>query len=67
MGTEKSLDLRKDIEDINEIPGIHELLNVISSSSNMRFVAVARVTKERWITGVSKDDIDELSNVPSLH
>ncbi len=58
MGLEKSLDLRKDIEDINEIPGIYELLNVISSSSNMRFVAVARVTEERWITGVSKDDID---------
>ena len=58
MGIDKSLALRKDIEDINEIPGIHKLLNVISSSSNMRFVAVARVTEERWITAVSKDDID---------
>tara|TARA_B100001079_G_C16407857_1_gene514660 strand:- start:1877 stop:3100 length:1224 start_codon:yes stop_codon:yes gene_type:complete len=58
MAIDKSLALRKDIEDVNEIPGIHKLLNVISCSSNMRFVAIARVTEERWITAVSKDDIE---------
>ena len=45
MAIDKILALRKDIEDVNEIPGIHKLLNVISCSSNMRFVAIARVTE----------------------
>ncbi|WBL25809.1 GAF domain-containing sensor histidine kinase [Zunongwangia sp. HGR-M22] len=58
MNEELALNFKKDIEDVNEIPGIHSLLNVISSTSKMRFVAVARVTENRWITAVSKDDIE---------
>ncbi|MDN3596052.1 GAF domain-containing sensor histidine kinase [Zunongwangia endophytica] len=58
MSEELALNLKKDIEDVNEIPGIHSLLNVISSTCKMKFVAVARVTEDRWITAVSKDDIE---------
>ncbi|WP_417885443.1 ATP-binding protein [Zunongwangia sp.] len=53
-----STDLKKDVEDINMIPGIQKLLRVIRHSSKMGFVAIARVTEDRWVTCVSEDKLD---------
>lgn len=53
-----TVDLKKDVEDVNMIPGIQKLLRVISHSSKMGFVAIARVTENRWVTCVSEDKLD---------
>ncbi|WP_051285118.1 GAF domain-containing sensor histidine kinase [Aequorivita capsosiphonis] len=51
-------DLHKDIADIVQISAIPSILNVICKITGMRFSAVARVTDEKWITCMSKDDIN---------
>jgi len=49
---------QKDIDDIQQIPGIKQMLDVICSTTGMGFAAVARVTDDRWITCSSRDDLN---------
>ena len=48
---------QKDIDDIQKIPGIQQMLDVICTTTGMGFTAVARVTDDRWITCSSRDDV----------
>lgn len=50
-------DFQADLDSIAEIGVIPKILDVISRSTGMGFVAVARVTETRWITCAVKDDI----------
>jgi len=50
-------DIAKDIHDINQIPIIANILNVICQSTGMGFSAVARVTDNKWVTCSLRDDI----------
>jgi len=54
----KSKNFKKDIEDINWIPAIENILEVICSTTGMGFAAVARVTEDRWIACAVNDKID---------
>ncbi|WP_424493863.1 GAF domain-containing sensor histidine kinase [Salinimicrobium sp. GXAS 041] len=46
-----------DVENINKIPIVPQLLDVICSTTGMGFAAIARVTEDRWITCTTKDNI----------
>lgn len=48
---------QKDIDDIQKIPGMQQMLDVICTTTGMGFTAVARVTDDRWITCSSRDDV----------
>ena len=50
--------IKRDIENVLSIESIPAILNVISQTTGMRFAAVARVTDQKWVTCVSKDDIN---------
>src|SRR6195952_3637206 len=50
-------DFQADLDSIAEIGVIPKILDVISRTTGMGFVAVARVTEDRWITCAVKDDI----------
>ncbi|MDT0644757.1 GAF domain-containing sensor histidine kinase [Zunongwangia sp. F363] len=50
-------DLLKDVENINQIPIITSLLDVICSTTGMGFAAIARVTEDRWVTCTTKDEV----------
>lgn len=50
-------DFDKDLEAIRNIPAIGTMLDVIRRVTRMGFVAVARVTPERWIACAVKDDL----------
>ncbi|RXG18649.1 hypothetical protein DSM03_10112 [Leeuwenhoekiella aestuarii] len=50
--------LQKDIHTITQISAVPSILNIICQTTGMRFAAVARVTDERWITCMSKDEIE---------
>jgi GAF domain-containing protein len=43
-------DFHKDIEHVSKIPIVPMMLNVICQSTGMNFVAIARVTEDRWVT-----------------
>lgn len=49
--------LAHDMEVINRIDAVPTILNVICSTTNMGFAAVARVTDSRWIACAVRDDI----------
>ena len=51
------VDFQKDIEQIQRIPIISTLLNVICKTTGMGFAAVARVTEDRWIACSVQDEI----------
>ncbi|HEX4298944.1 MAG TPA: GAF domain-containing sensor histidine kinase [Devosia sp.] len=51
-------DFQADLDSVAEIGVIPKILDVISRSTGMGFVAVARVTETRWITCAVKDDIN---------
>jgi len=53
-----SAELQKDIENITGMASVRSLLNVVSKSTGMRFVAIARVTDKKWITCISRDEIN---------
>jgi len=53
-----SSELQKDIDNISSMASVRSLLNVVSKSTGMRFVAIARVTDKKWITCVSRDEIN---------
>ncbi|HEU0137240.1 MAG TPA: ATP-binding protein [Flavobacterium sp.] len=45
-----SAELLQDIQDVQQIPIIQELLDVVCDTTGLGFAAVARVTEDRWIT-----------------
>lgn len=47
-----------DIDNINQIPAVANILEVICSATGMGFAAVARVTPDRWIACAVNDKID---------
>lgn len=56
----KSLELnfQEDIENINQIDGVSNLLDVVCKVTGMGFAAIARVTPDRWITCITNDDLN---------
>jgi signal transduction histidine kinase len=51
-------DLQSDIDAISEIAAVPSILDVISETTGMGFVAVARVTEGRWVACKVLDAID---------
>ncbi|MBD8663038.1 GAF domain-containing protein [Rhizobium sp. CFBP 8752] len=51
-------DFQSDITAISEIPAVSSILEVISETTGMSFVAVARVTEGRWVACKVLDSID---------
>ena len=51
-------ELTAEVEQVGRIPAVPHILNVISHVTGMGFVAVARVTEERWIACSVLDNID---------
>ncbi len=56
--SEKGQDFQIDIEEVNKIPAIAKILEVICSTTGMGFAAVTRVTKDRWIACAVNDKIN---------
>jgi signal transduction histidine kinase len=50
--------LYKDLEAVRKIPIVPTLLEVICRITGMRFAAVARVTKDRWLACSVRDEIE---------
>ncbi|HLA56430.1 MAG TPA: ATP-binding protein [Flavobacterium sp.] len=48
---------QKDIDDIQQIPIVKNILDVVCQTTGMGFAAIARVTEDRWITCSSRDDL----------
>lgn len=51
-------EFQKDIEQVQKIPIISMLLDVICQTTGMGFAAVARVTEDRWVTCSVRDDLN---------
>lgn len=51
-----SMSLLTDVTAVQELDVVPKILNVVSRVTGMRFCAVARVTKDRWIACSVKDD-----------
>lgn len=47
----------RDLEAVQRIPAVPTILDVIRRLTDMRFVAVARVTEQRWIACATRDDL----------
>lgn len=57
--TSESYDkLAADIEKVKQIPIVSTMLDVICSTTGMGFAAIARVTRDKWITCGVRDDIN---------
>ncbi len=50
-------DFAADIASVQNIPAVPTILDVVHRVTNMRFVAIARVTSDRWIACATKDDL----------
>lgn len=50
-------DFDRDIARIQSIEQVPLILDVCARTTGMRFVAIARVTEDRWITCASRDDL----------
>jgi signal transduction histidine kinase len=51
-------DLESDVASVSRIAAVPTILDVICRTTGMRFAAVARVTKDRWIACSVLDEID---------
>jgi signal transduction histidine kinase len=51
-------DFEKDIEQVNQIPAVANILEVICSTTGMGYAVVARVTEDRWIACAVNDKIN---------
>lgn len=49
--------LSRDIENINQIPIVSTMLEVVCRTTGMGFAAIARVTQDRWIVCSVRDEI----------
>jgi signal transduction histidine kinase len=58
IGDDTSHEFQSDLDAIHSIPAIPSILEVISETTGMRFVAVARVTEGRWVACKVLDGID---------
>lgn len=54
----RAKDFEKDIKDVNQIPAVATILEVICSTTGMGYAVVARVTKDRWIACAVNDKIN---------
>jgi len=52
------IEFQRDIQQINQIPAVAKILEVVCSSTGMGYAAVARVTKDRWIACAVEDRIN---------
>lgn len=50
-------DFTRDVADIQSIPAVQSILEVICRTTGMGFAAVARVTPARWIACATRDEI----------
>jgi len=50
-------DFQQDIDKIAQIDIVPTMLDVISRTTGMGFIAIARVTEDRWITCSARDDV----------
>ncbi|OEY71501.1 hypothetical protein APR40_05050 [Salegentibacter salarius] len=48
---------KADVANINKIPIVSQLLDIVCLNTGMGFAAIARVTEDKWITCASKDGI----------
>ena len=53
-----TIDLKADIEAVNNISAVPNILQVICKTTGMGFAAVARVTDEKWVACALLDEID---------
>jgi signal transduction histidine kinase len=51
-------DFESDVESVSRIEAVPTILDVVCRTTGMRFAAVARVTKDRWIACSVLDEID---------
>ncbi|CAD7797320.1 Bacteriophytochrome [Chryseobacterium aquaeductus] len=51
-------DFQDTVEQINQIPAVKKILEVICTTTGMGFATVARVTKDRWIACAINDQIN---------
>lgn len=51
------LHFQEDIENVSNIEGITNILEVVCRVTGMGFAAIARVTEDRWITCLSNDNL----------
>ncbi|MCP9200872.1 ATP-binding protein [Gramella sp. GC03-9] len=58
MNTQLDPSLQKDVQNILQISSLPSMLNIICKTTGMRFAAVARVTDKKWVTCLSKDEIN---------
>lgn len=56
--TTKAQDFQTDIDQINQIPAVTKILEVICSTTGMGFAAVVKVTEDRWIACAVNDKIN---------
>lgn len=49
--------IEADVRKVNDIPGIHLLLEIVCSVTGMRFAAVARVTENKWVACAVNDQL----------
>lgn len=54
----KAQNFQTDIDQINQIPAVAKILEVICSTTGMGFAAVVRVTEDRWIACAVNDKIN---------
>lgn len=57
MNADAIRELKIEVDAINQIPAIHQILEVVCKVTGLGFAAVARVTDTRWIACAVKDDI----------
>lgn len=50
-------DFAKDMAAVQDIPAVPTLLDVVRRVTGMRFIAIARVTPDRWMACATKDDL----------
>lgn len=53
-----SQDFQSDIDNVLALESVTSILDVVRQTTGMRFVAVARVTEDRWIACQVHDDIE---------
>ncbi len=53
-----TIDLKAEVDAIQQIGAVPKILDVVSRMTGMGFVAIARVTSEHWVCCAVRDDID---------
>src|SRR5258708_38882590 len=53
-----TIDIKVEVDAIQQIAAVPKILDVVSRITGMGFVAIARVTSERWVCCAVRDNID---------